>query len=211
MAAKISHEWVVPKHTMIKLFEEINATSLSFGVHSEDNDKHAQRDREQQKAVHSAFYGSTKPISNASLLRQTEEGYVTTVNRTGGRLLVIKVPPRPLLKPIMESNVRGKDFSQAIGNCIERVSTKPIEQRFGRIGKRLDVKEYIRRMGWRNARTTAMVKHLEKQLGTTEMSDDQILELVYSSSSAGVSRRQVLEDSGDLLRSIKAKVTKNGV
>lgn len=208
MASKsnIEHEWKVPKDQIYAFFKELNETTLSFGVHKEDDGKHSKRDREQRKPLHQALYKDTTPIGNAELLAQTENGFTTTIRNESGRAFSVGVPPRPILQPMFES-VLQENYYRSIKKAFSQVSTAPLQEKFkqeSRLLTKLKIKKYIAEQGWENAPETAVVKEKEWRERLPFLGEREMLDFIYNTQANYT--KSVLEDSGDLLNSIKAKV-----
>lgn len=100
---KIQHSYKIPSSVINRAINNINANKITFGVHSEDNDKHPNRDRVQNQQLHKLLYnnGNTPtPISNSKLLAKSESGFSSTMYY-GNKAHSVEVPSRPVLFPIL--------------------------------------------------------------------------------------------------------------
>lgn len=100
---QVKHRYIIPENKIKRTIEHINKKIITYGVHAEDNNKHATRDRVQEGTLHRMLYANGEPIppiGNAELLKKTEYGQENVAFYYGGVPHLVYVPPRPVLQPI---------------------------------------------------------------------------------------------------------------
>ena len=214
---------------IMKTFDSINKSQLTFGVHKEDNDNHETRDFLAKQPLHSALYNNNelaKPIGNAELLAKHTEGFNSAIF-IGGVPSVIRVPQRPILQPmimqlsenktigrVMKTGLKGQlGFKNKVGakeglrNVAYHLSPqkvlKFVENRGGK---------YWSPKAKHNNSYTAAVKLVETLgeggLGNLYNNKQKTIEFMAKWENANRFKAgdMPLMDSLDLLKSIKAKV-----
>lgn len=217
---------IVPYKKIHDTFRNINNTSLTFGVHKEDNSEHGLRDSIQKKPLHKSLYGDSSKIGNAELLAKTERGFITDIN-INGKLTHLEVAPRPVLKPMLKIGLHKGSFKTNIKQGLKQElsfnSINGLENAFNRISIGLsteNILNFLKNRGGKywskaakhNSPYTAAVKFLES-LGETDLYN------VYNDKKGTINKisewenigfykkaDMPLQDSLDLIKSIKAKV-----
>ena len=228
MNFEIKHNYRVPKSVIDNVVKNINSKKITFGVHSEDSNKHSNRDKVQQGTLHKLYYNNGKPIppiSNAELLRKTETQRTETVYR-GNQVVEIKIPSRPVLLPI-HGIVVGMNPSmtkRAIAKAFKFKDLQAFDRylnKYKRLLGRRAVYDFVKNRGmgaWEggehNGAYTQAVKFFDK-LGDSGIdalvsNDKKFIKTISNwdtaqNYSAGDTP---LMDSLDLLNSIKSKVVK---
>lgn len=229
LSFKITEKDLIPKQKILANFEKINKTKLTFGVHEEDNDKHEARDSLIDKKLHSAYYKDMSPIGNAELLMKNTKGFTTEVFR-GGERLHIDVPARPILEPmfshLLEFDVIDDYVGSGLAKQLSFSNTRGLETSLNSLASKYlnpqQVKLFVESRGgsyWdsvakHNSPYTAAIKALE-MLGQEGLGN------VYNRRTGTINKMQEwangnfwkygdrpLIDTGDMLNSIKAKVSK---
>ena len=213
MKISITHKWIIPKAKVYKTFEDINKTKLTFGVHKEDNGNHSKRDENQQKPLHALTYSDTMSIGNASLLRKVEQGSLETWN-VGGRATSVEIPPREILKPCFEETYQKqkRNLTKSIKQTIRDMDSNALRAEIKKIAEKLDIHKFVKKQAelnpdFQNSQLAKVIKKYDNDWSMmTELMDDrQLIKLLNDLQEVEIPNT-ILEDSGDLLNSIKSKV-----
>lgn len=217
---------IIPHKTLHETFKRINNTELTFGVHKEDSNNHSLRDSLQNKTLHKSLYGNPSNINNASLLAKTEQGFITDMN-IGGKIKQIEVAPRPILKPMLTQSLKKSSGKALIKNGLKYElsfnSPYATKDAFIHIAQNLsteNILNFLRNRGekyWNknakhNSPYTAMVKFIETlgQSGIENFYNEktQTINAIGKWENAKLYKKgdMPLQDSLDLVKSIKAKV-----
>lgn len=227
MSIKLTHKIIIPEIKIVAQMEKINNTCLTFGVNKTRDKQHALRDDLATTPIHKSFYGDTKPIGNAQLLKRQENGFTTQINFDGKERLMI-VPPRPVLKPIFTDYVLSQPntittLKRGIRKDLRLHSnngdgTKNAMLRIKGVLNQPDVvKGFIRERGrgyWNegseyNGELVDMVKFYEF-MNPVMYQGQTMSQMLETSKNNDVGRFYPLEDSGDMIKSIRAQVGGNG-
>lgn len=219
----------IPTEKIMKTFDSINNSQLSFGVHKEDNNNHETRDFLAKQPLHTALYNNNKlaePIGNAELLAKHTEGFNSAIF-IDGVPSAIRVPQRPILAPMVLELSKNK--------TIERVMKTGLKGQLG-FKNKVGAKEGLRNIAYHlspqkvmkfvenrggnywspnakhNNPYTAAVKLVEtlgeSGLGNLYNNKSKTIEFMakWENATRYKAGDMPLMDSLDLLRSIKAKV-----
>ena len=102
---QIKHRYKIPESKIMNAIDEINRKVITFGVHKEDNSKHAIRDKVQNGTLHKMLYNNGQPIppiDNSELLRKAETGR-EEIFYYGREAHLTQIPPRPILQPMVQT------------------------------------------------------------------------------------------------------------
>lgn len=225
----IKEKDLIPPQKILANFEKINNTSLTFGVHAEDNDNHATRDSLQDKKLHSVFYGDMTPIGNAALLKKSTTGFTTEVFVDGKKKHLI-VTARPVIEPLFKMTVELGNLDDYVGSGLKKQlsfeNRGGLEHSLNAFSNRYlsfdQIKKFVEIRGgsyWssgakHNSPYVAAIKALE-------MLGEEGLGNVYNRKRGTINKMskwdlgniykygdRPLIDSYDMLKSIKAKVNK---
>lgn len=226
MFSNVKRIYIIPKQKIEETFSKINNTSLTFGVHKEDTNNHPLRDSLQNKPLHKSLYGNTKKISNAELLKKTETGFITDLY-VNNRPKQIEVAPRPILVPLIKTTFKKEStirlLKQGIKKQLSFKSPNSINNSLQYISLNLSTAEilnFVKNRGGKywsigakhNSPYVAMVKYLESLgesgIGNVYNSKTQTIKNISQWENANLYKAGdlPLQDSLDLIKSIKAKV-----
>lgn len=221
MKIEIKHKFIIPKSIIDSTLDEINKNIITFGVHKEDNSKHTTRDIIQSKPLHKALYyngGNPTPIGNAELLMKNEKGF-ESVLYVGNSRILIHVPSRPVLQPIMLLNFSMFDtIKRGLNKQLRFNNSNAFKNSLNRFKISLNnsVFDFIKNRGmgfWENAEHnnpyTQAVKFFDKigDIGILEDTGKYIKDISQWQVSRNYEKGDMpLMDSLDLIKSIKAKV-----
>ena len=221
MGISVKHRYVIPKQVIDKALEEIDKTSITFGVHKNDNRKHSTRDMVQSQILHKALYyngGNPTPIGNAELLMKNEKGF-ESVLYIGNSPRLIHVPSRPVLQPIMLLNFSMFDtIKRGLNKQLRFNNSNAFRSSLNRFKINLNnsVFDFIKNRGmgfWKDAEHnnpyTQAVKFFDKigDISILEDTGKYIKDISQWQVSRNYKKRDMpLMDSLDLVKSIKAKI-----
>ena len=223
---QIKHRYKIPESKIMNAIDEINRKIITFGVHKEDNSKHAIRDKVQNGTLHKMLYNNGQPIppiDNAELLRKAETGR-EEIFTYGREAHLTQIPPRPVLQPMVQTALwlHGDLIKNAVQKQFEFKNIYTFNQELNKFKLKLNrtgVYDFVRNRGmgyWEggehNSPYVQAVKYFDR------LDESEISKITYQKS-FGIKKiaswdttriyhqgDTPLMDSLDLLNSIKSKI-----